>query len=76
MFTPGDKIVVRSTDSRRDGFVSNFGRFLRYKVDANGENYAIEYDWHGMTAFRFLDRITVAAYTGRAFDDAAGLVAA
>lgn len=75
MFNPGDKIVVRSTDPRRDGFVTNFGRFLRYKLNIHGEAYAIEYDWHGMTATRFLDRVTIAAYSGRCIDDAAGVIA-
>lgn len=74
MFNPGDKIVVRSTDPSRDGFVTNFGRFLRYKFDVSGNAYAIEYDWHGMTATRFLDRIRVAAYSGRCIDDAAGVI--
>lgn len=42
---PGDKITVRSTDSRRDGYVYNDGRFLRYEYDREGQPYMIVYDW-------------------------------
>lgn len=75
MFTPGDRIVVRSTDPNA-GFVTNVGRFLRYKRNLAGEVVAIEYEWHGLTAYVRLDAADIAPFTRSAFDDAAGRIAA
>lgn len=57
--TAGEKIVVRSTDPRRDGYHAHAGSFKYYRTDSSGEPYAIVYDWCGMVGQASLEKCTV-----------------
>lgn len=57
MFQPGQKIVVRSTNPRRDGFVARAGTFERFSQ--NGK--VVHFDWCGMADHKYLSDVTVEA---------------